>query len=130
MSQPLYTAMIEEKEEITRLLLKEHWPHLPDEVIKNAIDTCSWYTLFQSTNRYNTNLALDTFGTMASEIIEERKVLSCGVIETILLEHYKTDKQEELSNELSKGLRTIPTGVLVQILKAVKTMWIDTTKAN
>jgi len=119
--------MIEEKEESVRELLKERWPHLPDEIIKSAIDTCSWHTLFQSTNRYNTKLALDTFGTMASEIIEEREVLSCGVIETILLEHYK-DKKEELSNELSKGLRTIPTGVLVQVLRAVKTLWTDTTK--
>jgi hypothetical protein len=65
---------------------------------------------------------------MASDIIEERAVLSSGVIETILLEHYKKDNQEELPNELSKGLRTIPTGVLLQVLKAVKTLWIDTTK--
>ena len=129
MSQPLYKAMIEEKEESTRLVIKERWPHLPDEVIKNAIDTCSWYTLFQSTNRYNTKIALDAFGTMASDIIEERAVLSIGVIETILLEHYKKDKQEELSNELSKKLRTIPTGVLLQVLKAVKTLWIDTKKS-
>ena len=128
MSQPLYTAMIKEKEESTRFLLKERWPHLPDEVINNAIDTCSWCTLFQSTNRYNTKIALDAFGTMASEFIEEREALSCQVIETILLEHYKKDKQEELSNELSKGFRTIPTGVLVQVLKAVKRLWIDTTK--
>jgi hypothetical protein len=82
--------------------------------------------LFQSTNRYNTKIALDAFGTMASDIIEERAI---GVIEAILLEHYKKDKQEELSNELSKKLRTIPTGVLLQVLKAVKTLWIDTKKS-
>ena len=125
MSQPLYKAIFEEKEESTRDVLKERWPLLPDEVIKNAIDTCSWCTLFQSTNRYNTKLALDAFGTMASEIIEQRKVLSCQVVESILLEHYKKDKQEKLSNELAKGLRSIPTGVLVQVLKSVKAVWTE-----
>ena len=129
MYEPFYTAILEEKEESVKALLKGRWPHLPDGVIDNAIEICSWYTRFQSTNRYNTNLALDAFGTMASEIIEEREVLSRGVIELTLLEHYKEDKQEELSNELAKGLRSIPTGVLVQVLKAVKAVWTDTTKS-
>ena len=128
MSQPLYTAMLEEKKESTTTLLKERWPHVPNEVVNNAIDICFWRALFQSTNRYTTKLALDDFGTMASEIIEQRKVLSCGVIESILLEHYKNDKQEKLSNELAKGLRSIPTGILVQVLKSVNSVWTDTTK--
>jgi len=78
MSQP---AILEEKKERTTTLLKERWPHLPNEVVNNAIDICFWCALFQSTNRYTTKRALDDFGTMASEIIEQRKVLSCGVIE-------------------------------------------------
>jgi hypothetical protein len=120
--------MLEEKKESTTTLLKERWPHVPNEVVNNAIDICFWRALFQSTNRYTTKRALDDFGTMASGIIEQRKVLSCGVIESILLEHYKKDKQEKLSNELAKGLRSIPTGILIQVLKSVNSVWTDTTK--
>jgi len=125
MSHPFYTAVAEEKEDITRNNLKEHYPHLPINVIDRAIETVSWHTLFGGTNRYNTQAALDNFSKMAIDIVEEQKEKNVGVIEMILLDHDKRfDKRvTENDTELVKGIRSIPTGVLLIILKATRALW-------
>jgi hypothetical protein len=125
MSQPFYTAVAEEKEDITRDNLKEHYPHLPINVIDRAIETVSWHTLFGGTNRYNTQAALDNFSKMAIDILEEQKEKNVGVIEMILLDHDKRfdERVRENDTELVKGIRSIPTGVLLIILKSSLALW-------
>jgi len=125
MSHPFYTAVAEEKEDITRNNLKEHYPHLPINVIDRAIETVSWHTLFGGTNRYNTQAALDNFSKMAIDIVEEQKEKNVGVIEMILLDHDKRfdERVTENDTELVKGIRSIPTGVLLIILKATRALW-------
>jgi len=121
MSHPFYT----EKEVVTCDRLKEHYPHLPINVIDRAIETVSWHTLFGGTNRYNTQAALDNFKEMAINIIEEQKQKNVGVIEMILLDHDKRfeERVRENDTELVKGIRSIPTGVLLMILKSTRSLW-------
>ena len=125
MSHPFYTAVAEEKEDITRNNLKEHYPHLPINVIDRAIETVSWHTLFGGTNRYNTQAALDNFSKMAIDIVEEQKEKNVGVIEMILLDHDKRfdERVREEDTELVKGIRSIPTGILLMILKSTHSLW-------
>jgi hypothetical protein len=125
MSHPFYTAVAEEKENITRDNLKEHYPHLPINIIDRAIETVSWHTLFGGTNRYNTQAALDNFKEMAIDIVEEQKEKNVGVIEMILLDHDKRfdERVRENDTELVKGIRSIPTGVLLIILKSTVALW-------
>lgn len=90
MNHPFNIALAEEKKYEVRVRLVQKYPRLPVEIIQTAIDTCTWYTLFQGTNRYNTQIALDTFAEMASNVVEERREQSNNVIEMILLEHKKS----------------------------------------
>jgi hypothetical protein len=125
MSQPFYTAVVQEKEDVTRDSLKEHYPRLPSKVIDRAIETVSWHTLFGGTNRYNTQAALDNFSKMAIDIVEEQKEKNVEVIEMILLDHDKRldERVREDDTELVKGIRSIPTGVLLIILKSTHSLW-------
>jgi len=125
MSHPFYTAVVQEKEDITRDRLKEQYPHLPINIIDRAIETVSWHTLFGGTNRYNTQADLDNFKEMAIDIVEEQKDKNVGVIEMILLDHDKRfdERVREDDTELVKGVRSIPTGVLLMILKATRELW-------
>ena len=112
-------------EDITRDRLKEHYPLLPINIIDRAIETVSWHTLFGGTNRYNTQAALDNFKEMATDIVEEQKEKNVGVIEMILLDHDKrfNERVTENDTELVKGIRSIPTGVLLMILKSTCALW-------
>jgi len=120
---PFNIAVTEEKEDEVRVHLTQQYPHLPVEIIDTAIETCTWYTLFQGTNRYNTQMALETFTEMASKLVEERREKSNAVIELLLLEHDKPANLSADSTELVKGIRSIPTGILRIILKSAHEMW-------
>jgi len=125
MSQPFYTAVVQEKEDVTRDRLKEYYPRLPSKVIDRAIETVSWHALFSGTNRYNTQAALDNFSKMAIDIVEEQKEKNVGVIEMILLDHDKLldERVREDDTELVKGIRSIPTEILLIILKSTHSLW-------
>ena len=69
MNHPFNIAVTKEKKEDIQAHLTQKYPRLPVEIIQTAIETCTWYTLFQGTNRYNTQMALDTFAEMASNIV-------------------------------------------------------------
>ena len=125
MSHPFYTAVVQEKEDVTRDRLKEHYPRLPSKVIDRAIETVSWHTLFGGTNRYNTQAALDNFSKMAIDIVEEQKEKNVEVIEMILLDHDKRldERVREDDTELVKGIRSIPIEILLIILKSTHSLW-------
>jgi len=116
-------AVAEEKEQEVRVLLTQKYPLLPIEIIQTAIDTCTWYTLFQGTNRYNMQIALDTFADMASNILEERREQSNNVIEMIFLEHEKSAGSTTERSELVNGILSIPYEILVITLKSAHNMW-------
>jgi hypothetical protein len=120
-----YTTVAEEKENITRDRLKEHYHHLPINIIDRAIETVSWHTLFGGTNRYNTQAALDNFKEMAIDIVENQRKKNLEVIEMILLDHFKRfdERVREDDTELVKGVRSIPTGILLMILKSTHSLW-------
>lgn len=127
MNHPFNIALAEEKEEEVRVRLVQKYPLLPVEIIQTAIETCTWYTLFQGTNRYNTQMALDTFAEMASNIVEERREKSNEVIELILLEHNKSAGSKTIEeNELVKGILSIPRELLLITLKSAHKMWDST----
>ena len=123
MNHPFNIAVAEEKEEEVRALLTQKYPRLPFEIIQNAIETCTWYTLFQGTNRYNTQMALNTFAEMASNIVEERREQSNEVIEIIILDHNKSAGLKTEGSELVKGILNIPHGLLLMTLKLAHDMW-------
>ena len=123
MNHPFKTAVAQEKEEEVRLLLTQKYPRLPVEIIQTAIDTCTWYTLFQGTNRYNTQMALDTFAEMASNIVEERREQSNNVIEILLLEHEKSAGLTPGGSELVNGILSSPHGLMLMTLKSAHNMW-------
>jgi hypothetical protein len=123
MNHPFNIAVAEEKEEEVRALLAQKYPRLPVEIIQTAIETCTWYTLFQGTNRYNTQMALDTFAEMASNIVEERREQSNEVIELIILDHNKSAGLKTEGSELVKGILSIPHGLLLMTLKSAHGMW-------
>lgn len=123
MNHQFNIAVAEEKEEEVRARLVEKYPRLPVEIIQTAIETCTWYTLFQGTNRYNTQMALDTFAEMASNIVEERREQSNNVIEMILLEHKKSAGSKTEGSDLVKGILSISHGVLLMILKSTHNIW-------
>ena len=123
MNHPFNIAVAEEKEDEVRLRLTQKYPRLPVEIIQTAIDTCTWYTLFQGTNRYNTQMALDTFAEMASNVLEERREQSNNVIEMILLEHEKSAGLTNERSELVNGILSIPHGLLLLTLKSAHNMW-------
>lgn len=125
MSYPFYTAVAEEKEDVTRDKLKQHYPHLPINIIDRAIETVSWHTLFGGTNRCNTQAALQHFEEMAIDIIEEQREKNVGVIEMILLDHDKRfdERVREDDTELVKGIRSIPSEILLIILKSTHALW-------
>ena len=123
MNHPFNIAVAEEKEEEVRLLLTQKYPRLPVEIIQTAIDTCTWYTLFQGTNRYNTQMALDTFAEMASNVVEERREQSNNVIEMLLLEHEKSAGTTTGGSEFVNGILSIPYEILLMTLKSAHNMW-------
>jgi len=125
MSQPFYTAVVQEKEYFTRDRLKEHYPLLPSKVIDRAIETASWHTLFACTNRYNAQAALANFSKVAIDIVEEQKEKNVEVIEMILLDHDKRldERVREDDTELVKGIRSIPIEILLIILKSTHSLW-------
>ena len=126
---PFNIALAEEKEEKVRDNLTQRYPRLPVEIINTAIETCTWHTLFEGTIRYNTQIALDTFDEMASNLVEERQTNSIAVVEMLLLEHDKSagkSVEENGSSELVKGIRSIPAGILLMTLKSVREMWNST----
>ena len=123
MNHPFNIALAEEKEEEVRVRLTQKYPRLPIEIIQTAIDTCTWYTLFQGTNRYNTQMALDTFAEMASNVVEERREQSNDVIEMLLLEHEKSASMTTGGSELVNGILSIPHGLLLLTLKSAHNMW-------
>jgi hypothetical protein len=126
---PFNIALAEEKEEKVRDNLTQRYPRLPVEIINTAIETCTWHTLFEGTSRYNTQIALDTFDEMASNLVEERQTNSIAVVEMLLLEHDKSagkSVEENGSSELVKGIRSIPAGILLMTLKSVREMWNST----
>ena len=123
MNHPFNIALAEEKEEEVRVLLTQKYPRLPIEIIQTAIDTCTWYTLFQGTNRYNTQMALDTFAEMASNVVEERQEQSNDVIEMIFLEHEKSASSTTERSDLVNGILSIPHGILRLTLKSAHNMW-------
>lgn len=123
MNHQFNIAVAEEKEEEVRARLVQKYPRLPVEIIQTAIETCTWYTLFQGTNRYNTQMALDTFAEMASNIVEERREKSNDVIEIVLLEHNKSAGSKTEGSELVKGILSISHGVLQLALKSAHNMW-------
>ena len=125
MSYPFYTAVAEEKEDITRDKLKQHYPHLPINIIDRAIETVSWHTLFGGTNRYNTQAALQHFEDMAIDIVEEQRRKNLEVIQMILLDHDNRfdERLREDDTKLVKGIRSIPTGILLIILKSTHALW-------
>ena len=123
MNHQFNIAVAEEKEEEVRALLVQKYPRLPVEIIQTAIETCTWYTLFQGTNRYNTQMALDTFSEMASNMVEEQKEKSNDVIEIILLEHNKSAGLKTEGSDLVKGILNISHGVLQMALKSAHNMW-------
>jgi len=123
MNHQFNIAVAEEKEEEVRELLVQKYPLLPVEIIQTAIETCTWYTLFQGTNRYNTQMALNTFAEMASNMVEERREQSNDVIEIILLEHNKSAGSKTEGSELVKGILSISHGVLLMTLKSAHNIW-------
>ena len=123
MNHPFNIALAEEKEEEVRVRLVQKYPRLPVEIIQSAIETCTWYTLFQGTNRYNTQMALDTFAEMASNIVEEQREKSNDVIEIVFLEHNKSAGLKTEGSELVKGILSISHGVLQMALKSAHNMW-------
>jgi len=122
MSHPFYTAVVQEKEDVTRDRLKKHYPHLQINIIDRAIEMVSWPTLFGCTNMYNNQAALDKFSKM---ILEDQRKKNLKVIEMILLDHDKRfdERVTEADTELVKGIRSIPTGVLLIILKSTLALW-------
>ena len=123
MNHPFNIAVAEEKEDEVRVRLLQKYPRLPVEIIQTAIDTCTWYTLFQGTNRYNTQMALDTFAEMASNVVEERREQSNNIIEMILLEHEKSAGTTTGGSELVNGILSIPYEILLMTLKSAHNMW-------
>ena len=123
MNHPFNIALAEEKEEEVRVRLTQKYPRLPIEIIQTAIDTCTWYTLFQGTNRYNTQMALDTFAEMASNVVEERREQSNDVIEMIFLEHQKSAGSTTERSDLVNGILSIPYEILLMTLKSAHNMW-------
>jgi hypothetical protein len=111
-----------EKEDVTRDRLKKRYPHLPINIIDRAIEMVSWRTLFGCTNRYNNQAALDKFSKM---IVEDQRKKNLKVIEMILLDHDNRfdERVTEDDTELVKGIRRIPTGVLLIILKSTLALW-------
>lgn len=118
MSHSFYT----EKEEVTRDRLKKRYPHLPINIIDRAIEMVSWRTLFGCTNRYNNQAALDKFSKM---IVEDQRKKNLKVIEMILLDHDNRfdERVTEEDTELVKGIRSIPTEILLIILKSTLALW-------
>jgi len=123
MNHPFNIALAEEKKDEVRVRLVQKYPRLPMEIINTAIDTCTWYTLFQGTNRYNTQMALDTFAEMASNLVEERREQSNNVIEMILLEHKKSAGSTNEGRELVNGILNIPHELLLLTLKSAHNIW-------
>jgi len=123
MNSNFMIALLEEKSYHTRDLLKQRYPMLPEDVIDQAVKTSEWHTLFGGTNRYNTQAALNNFYNMTLEIIKERQLKSFSVIEIFLLDKKRCLSGKETDTDLVKGLRSIPEGVLLIILKSVQNAW-------
>ena len=127
MNHPFNIAVAEEKEMHVRDCLKQKYPRLPVEIIDTAIETCTWCTLFQGTNRYNTQMALDTYAEMAITLVEERREKSNSVIELLFLEHDKSASADKSTkSDLVNGILSIPTGILRMTLKSAHEMWNST----
>jgi hypothetical protein len=60
---------------------------------------------------------------MTLEIIKERQLKSFSVIEIFLLDKNRCLSGKETDTDLVKGLRSIPEGVLLMILKSVQNVW-------
>jgi hypothetical protein len=116
-------ALLEEKSYHTRDLLKQIYPMLPEDIIDQAVKTSEWHILFAGTNRYNIQVALDNFYNMTLNIIKERQLNSFSVIQIFLLDKKRCLSGKETDTDLVKGLRSIPEGVLLMILKSVQNVW-------
>jgi len=123
MNRNFMIALLEEKSYHTRDLLKQRYPMLPEDVIDQAVKTSEWHTLFAGTNRYNIQVSLNNFYNMTLEIIKERQLKSFSVIEIFLLDKKRCLSGKETDTDLVKGLRSIPEGVLLMILKSVQNVW-------
>ena len=123
MNRNFMIALLEEKSYHTRDLLKQRYPMLPEDVIDQAVKTSEWHTLFAGTNRYNIQVSLNNFYNMTLEIIKERQLKSFSVIEIFLLDKNRCLSGKETDTDLVKGLRSIPEGVLLMILKSVQNVW-------
>ena len=123
MNRNFMIALLEEKSYHTQDLLKQRYPMLPDDVIDQAVKTSEWHTLFAGTNRYNIQVSLNNFYNMALEIIKERQLNSFSVIQIFLLDKNRCLSGKETDTDFVKGLRSIPEGVLLIILKSVQNVW-------
>jgi len=125
MSNPFNVAVTEEKADITRDRLKQQYPLLPDDIIDRSIETASWHTLFRGTNRYNTQVALEHFYTMAVCLVDERCNNSIASIELFLLDKNRCsdERVKEDDSELVKGIRSLPEGVFRMVLKSARALW-------
>lgn len=123
MNRNFMIALLEEKSYHTRDLLKQRYHMLPEDVIDQAVKTSEWHTLFAGTNRYNIQVSLNNFYNMTLEIIKERQLKSFSVIEIFLLDKKRCLSGKETDTDLVKGLRSIPEGVLLMILKSVQNVW-------
>jgi hypothetical protein len=92
--------------------LKQHYPHLPINIIDRAIETV------------NTQAALH-FEDIAIDIVEEQRGKNLEVIQMILLDHDKRfdERLRKDDTELVNGIRSIPTGILLIILKSTHALW-------
>ena len=125
MSNPFDIAVAEEKADVTRDRLKQQYPSLPVEIIDRVIETTSWHTIFKCTNRYNTQVALEHFYTMAMFLIEERRNNSIASIELFILDRNRCSEERVKTDdtELVKGIRSIPDGVFRMVLKSARELW-------
>ena len=123
MNRNFMIAVLEEKSYHTRDLLKQRYPMLPEDVIDQAVKTSEWHTLFAGTNRYNIQVSLNNFYNMTLDIIKERQLNSFSVIQIFLLDKKRCLSGKKTDTDLVKGLRSIPQGVLLMILKSVQNVW-------
>ena len=125
MSSPFEISVAEEKEHVTRDRLKKQYPRLPIDIIDRAIERCSWHTLFGGTNRNNSQFALDHYYIMALCIVEKRCINSIASIELFLLDKNRCSEERVKpdDNELVKGIRSLPEGVLRMVMKSARALW-------
>ena len=126
MSSPFEIAIAEENEYVTRDRLKKQYPRLPIDIIDQAINVCSWHTLFGGNIRKNnTQFALDHYYIMALCIVEKRCINSIASIELFLLDKNRCSEERVKpdDSELVKGIRSLPEGVFRIVMKSAGALW-------